>query len=291
MYNNFVKQGRWKGMNTKMKNIWTKGIRGGLLALFAVILSLSVTTTGRAYGEAEQTEATDGTETAAQQEIPPSFEVQRFVLPEEARVLVVVEGTGGSECRVCVYERPDETDDVWEQRIFVPGKLGKNGMSNNRVMGDKTTPIGVFEMDTPFGQGEPLEGFPENYVKVTADYVWVDETNRLEPYSDGEGERVGTRKYKKSYEYVLNAGYNKNAIEKKGTALFLHCDTGKKGGSAGCVRIPREQMIEVMRLYGAYGDGACYIAQAPWGTFPLIYDTFGTNDGLSPEGDFTSPQS
>lgn len=281
-------------MDTKMKNVRRKRIKGGLSVLFTVILSLSAPVTGKAYGVMEQAagvEASAGTEMSAQPEILPlSFDVQRFILPEEARVLVAVEGTGGSECRVYVYERPDEENDIWELRFCVPGKLGKNGMSNNRVAGDKTTPIGVFEMDTPFGQGDPLEGFPENYVKVNANYVWADETNRLEPYSTGEGERVGTKKYKGSYEYVLNAGYNKNAIEKKGTALFLHCDIGKKGGSAGCVRIPREQMIEVMRLYGVYGDGACYIAQAPWGTFSFIYDTFGTNDGLSPEGDFTSPQ-
>lgn len=280
-------------MDTKMKNVRRKGIQGSLAVLFAVILSLSAPVTGKAYGETGQTagaESAAGTEMSAQPEIPLSFDVQRFILPGEARVLVVVEGTGGSECRVCVYERLEGENAIWEQRFCVPGKLGKNGMSNNRVAGDKTTPIGVFEMDTPFGQGDPLEGFPENYVKVTADYVWADETNRLEPCSDGEGERVGTKKYKGSYEYVLNAGYNKNAIEEKGTALFLHCDIGKKGGSAGCVRIPREQMIEVMRLYGVYGDGACYIAQAPWGTFSLIYDTFGTNFGLSPEGDFTGPQ-
>lgn len=280
-------------MDKEMKNSWRKGVKGSLFVLFTGILSLSVAATGKAYGEVGQTTGTGaaaGTGMSEQPVIPQSFDAQRFILPEEARVLVVVEGFAGSDCRVYVYERPDEENDIWEQRFCVPGRMGKNGMSNNRVMGDKTTPIGVFEMDTPFGQGDALEGFPENYVKVTADYVWEDETNRLVPYSAGEGERVGTKKYKGSYEYVLNAGYNKNAIEKKGTALFLHCDTGKKGGSAGCVRIPREQMIEVMRLYGAYGDGTCYIAQAPWGTFPLIYDTFGTNFGLSPEGDFTVPQ-
>ena len=47
-----------------------------------------------------------------------------------------------------------------------------------------------------------------------------------------------------------------------------------------------EQMEEVMRLYGTYGDGACYIAQAPQGTFHQIYHTYGVNNGLSPEGDF-----
>ena len=50
--------------------------------------------------------------------------------------------------------------------------------------------------------------------------------------------------------------------------------------------IPKEEMARVMRLYGTYGDGACYTAQAPAGTFELIYDTYGANNGLSPEGDF-----
>ena len=47
-------------------------------------------------------------------------------------------------------------------------------------------------------------------------------------------------------------------------------------------------MIAVMRLYGQYGDGRCYIALAPFGTFGRIYDTYGTNNGLSPEGDFSA---
>lgn len=36
------------------------------------------------------------------------------------------------------------------------------------------------------------------------------------------------------------------------------------------------------------GNGACYIAQAPKGTFSLLYESYGANDGLSPDGDFGS---
>ena len=78
-----------------------------------------------------------------------SFDVNQFVLPQEARVLVAVEGTGGSSCRVSVYERLEEG---WVQRLGTRGVMGANGMSNHRTEGDKTTPVGVFCMNTPFGQ-------------------------------------------------------------------------------------------------------------------------------------------
>lgn len=215
-------------------------------------------------------------------------QAERFVLPENARVLVVVEGTGGSSCQVSAYERERENSPDWTLRMSTPGYLGHNGMSNHRTMGDKTTPIGVFQMNTPFGQADPLEGFPDNYIKVTESYVWESRTNQLVEESTKDGERVGTERYKGYYDYVLDAGYNKNAVFGKGAALFLHCSVEGVTGSSGCVEIPTEHMITVMKLYGKYGDGASYIAQAPKGTFVQIYDTYGTNNGLSPEGDFRS---
>lgn len=217
-----------------------------------------------------------------------SFDVNQFVLPEEARVLVVVEGTGGISSQVYAFERVSPDRKAWTLRVNTPGNLGNNGMSNHRTVGDKTTPIGLFQMNTPFGQADPLEGFPKNYVKVTEDYVWEDDTNRLEAGSQKEGERVGTDRYAGYYDYVLDAGYNKNAVESKGAALFLHCYVREEEGTSGCVAIAKDQMAVIMRLYGTYGDGACYIAQAPKGTFHQIYDTYGVNNGLSPDGDFSS---
>lgn len=228
-------------------------------------------------------EITDSAEELEKVSCYITIKPEKFRLPEEAKLLVAVEGTRGSKCTVYVWEKPEDT---WILRLITLGCLGENGMSNHRVSGDRTTPIGVFQLNTPFGQADPLDGFPTDYVKVTETYVWEDETNRLTVSSEKDGERVGTSTYAKVYDYVLDAGYNKNAIEKKGSALFLHCTKEGKKSSAGCVAIPEESMIMVMRLYGTYGEGACYIAQAPSGTFDLIYDTYGTNNGLSPEGDF-----
>ncbi len=209
------------------------------------------------------------------------FDVNSFILPDEAEVLVIVEGTGGADCLVYAYEK---NDGEWEQRVSTYGYLGENGMSSHRTSGDKTTPIGVFMMNTPFGQKEALEGFPENYIQVTPDYFWTDSTNKLtnDPAYRGDGEAVGTSAYSEYYDYAIDAGFNPFGIPEQGSALFLHCIGHDKDYTSGCVAIPEEDMISIMRLYGAHGDGACFIAQAPYGIFDQIYDKFGVNQGLSP---------
>ncbi len=222
---------------------------------------------------------------AQEMEREMDFDVNQFILPEEAKVLVVVEGTKGAECNVYAYER---ADNIWFRRVETYGYLGRNGMSNHRTEGDKTTPIGVFQMNTPFGQKEPLEGFPIHYLQVTEDHVWLADGNKMvnDAHARGKGEAVGTAAYAGYYDYAIDAGYNSNGIPHMGSALFLHCIGHNRKDTSGCVAIPTEQMVAVMRLYGIYGDGACYIAQAPKGMFPLIYNTYGMNNGLSPEGDF-----
>lgn len=224
-----------------------------------------------------------GSGTAAAGQNTSGFDVNRFKLPAEARVLVVVEGTGGSGCQVYAYE---QTDSGWAKQVDTYGYLGENGMSNHRVSGDKTTPIGVFQMNTPFGQDEALEGFPANYLQVTENHVWTDDTNVMVDDASAVGEHVGTFWYDEYYDYAIDCGFNPNGIAGQGSALFLHCIGQGKDYTSGCVAIPKEHMIAVMKLYGKYGDGACYIAQAPEGTFDQIYDTYGVNQGLSPDGDF-----
>ena len=221
-------------------------------------------------------------EPAADDAQTASFSVNQFRLPENAAVLAVVEGTGGSSCQVYAYEKNGQGQ--WELRFETSGYLGRNGMSANRISGDKTTPVGLFELNTPFGQKEALEGFPENYIQVDERYLWSDEKNRLVTGETGEGEWVGTAGYADYYDYCLDMGYNRNALPKKGSALFIHCHGGGRTETSGCVSIEKERMIDLLRLYGTYGDGRCFIALAPEGGFEAVYDSLGSNQGLSPQG-------
>ncbi len=244
--------------------------------ILAAVFAAAVLSAGTAFGAV--TQVGPGVPKAKE-----AFQAKEFALPEEARVLVVVEGTGGSDCKVYAYEKADES---WELRVETAGILGKNGMSNHRTTGDKTTPIGVFRMNTPFGQSEAQEGFPGDYIKVKESHVWSDDQNRLVDDAGEVGEHVGTAAYQGYYDYVIDAGFNPKAIPGQGSALFLHCRVPEAASTGGCVAIPKEEMEKVMRLYGTYGNGACFIAQAPEGTFSKIYESYGVNDGLSPAGDF-----
>ena len=225
------------------------------------------------------------TDTAAASAQAGTADASRFVLPEEARVLVIVEGTGGTGCNVYAFERSSAAG-IWEKRLETTGHLGMNGMSNHRHSGDKTTPIGVFKMNTPFGQAKALEGFPSDYIQVDDTYVWEDDTNKMSRDLSKEGERVGSSGYAGYYDYAIDAGFNPNGIKNQGSALFLHCSGEFKNYTSGCVAIEKDQMAQIMKLYGKYGSGASFIAQAPKGTFEQIYNTYGTNQGLSPERNF-----
>ena len=59
---------------------------------------------------------------------------ERFVLPAGARVLVAVEGTGGSSCQVSVYERETEGSAAWSLKMATPGYLGHNGIDRKSVV-------------------------------------------------------------------------------------------------------------------------------------------------------------
>lgn len=261
---------------------WNRARRFGAAWLLAAAVSVNVP--GNAGFPVLRAEAAQAD--SAEKTVSPSFDVSKFVLPASAAVLVVVEGTGGYGCNVYAYEWSGGPGGAWQERLSTTGILGKNGLSNHRTSGDKTTPIGLFEMNTPFGQSKAEEGFPENYVQVSGDYVWSDLTNTLKQGSDDPGEKVGTSRYAGYYDYAIDAGFNRAAMENQGSALFLHCMGPYSQGTSGCVAIPKEEMAKIMKLYGTYGDGCAFIAQAPAGTFDQIYSTFGANGGLSPDGNF-----
>lgn len=134
---------------------------------------------GTAYAAAAQ-ETSAGADAAVVQ--APTFDPARFVLPDLAKVLVAVEGTGGSTCKVYAYDR---IDGVWKLKVTSDGYLGANGMSNHRHSGDKTTPIGVFCMNTPFGLKDAQGGFPVQLRESGQRYVWSDISNTLEKDSSG----------------------------------------------------------------------------------------------------------
>ena len=48
-----------------------------------------------------------------------------------------------------------------------------------------------------------------------------------------------------AYEYAIAINYNTSCTPGSGSAIFFHCSTGN--GTAGCVSVPREMMVEILQ--------------------------------------------
>lgn len=210
------------------------------------------------------------------------YDLNSFSIANNANLMVVVEGTGGSNCAVKAFEKSGST---WVERVNTIGVLGENGMNSNRIEGDKTTPVGVFKMNTPFGQADSLDGFPSNYIKVDEHDYWSGEDSTYNKYVRDTtrvvaGEAIGSSAYAEIYDYAIDSGYNISGTVKKGSALFIHCTKANKVSTAGCVAIPKDDMITIMKLFAQYENNS-YIVQGVKGTINSLYDAYNT-DGLSP---------
>ena len=178
------------------------------------------------------------------------------VAPEgigDATRVVLVEYTGGSDAELSALEKKDG---VWQTVLACKAYVGKNGVGKTQE-GDKKTPLGVYNLTTPFGiKDDP--GARMAYTKVTKYHYWCgDSSSAL--YNQLVDERVSDRKhtsadeylinYKGVYNYAMFIDYNAEGTPHKGSAIFLHC-TGKNKYTAGCVAIKEADMKKIVQWAG-----------------------------------------
>ena len=191
---------------------------------------------------------------------PAVFDPARAAVPEEARVMMVLEG-GRSEDHgtLTIYTRDTDANGAvtsWNKAMDTEAMYGKNGLYKE-VEGDNKTPVGIFRMNTPFGIQPKLEGFPENYTQVDDRYYWNGDSDSP-MYNHFVRSDIFTEFRKESsehiidyggyYNYCIDSGYNPDGIPRKGSAIFLHCSVNGQN-THGCIAIPEASMIEAMRLY------------------------------------------
>lgn len=196
--------------------------------------------------------STAPTQTAAPTQRPTATErAQSFVadlkVTQKTNQLVVVLASGSSAA-VSLHEKQDG---AWKQVFSVKGHIGKNGLGKTKE-GDGKTPSGVYSFTQAFGiAGNPGTQFA--YTKVNDSHYWVDDSD-----SAHYNRLVSTDKVKRdwdsaehliemrtAYAYALALNYNSVCTPGKGSAIFLHCDTGR--ATAGCIAIPKAQMQQLLK--------------------------------------------
>ena len=163
--------------------------------------------------------------------------------------IVLVDYTGGSNATLSVHEKQNG---VWKELMSCSAYVGKNGLGKT-VAGDKKTPVGTYNLTTPFGiNADP--GAQMAYTQVTKYHYWCGDSNS-QYYNRLVDERTADRKhtsadeylinYKGVYNYCLFIDYNAEGTPGKGSCIFLHC-TGKNKYTGGCVAIPETDMKKIV---------------------------------------------
>mgnify|MGYP002624864333 FL=1 len=191
---------------------------------------------------------------AAKNPLPASPEwIGKLPAAENAQQLFVVAGVGKSTAWVSMHVR-DEIGS-WRQLMTTPGFIGRAGLGKTEE-GDGKTPVGTFYFTKAFGiNKDPGCAIP--YTRVDGNYYWSGDGRdgmmynhlvdiRQYPALDTENSEH-IIDYNPHYLYCLNISYNEGGTPGKGSAIFLHCFGPAKPYTGGCVAIPEDKMLVVMK--------------------------------------------
>ena len=167
------------------------------------------------------------------------------------QAVIVTAAAGATTATLTAYER---TGSGW-RTAFGPwtARVGTRGVAppGAKREGDGRTPSGVYGFDFFFGvAADPGVHFP--YRRVTSSsIVWDDDpaSPTYDLWRDAAVESVGADPepmyVTPAYEYGAVIAYNTDRTPGLGSAIFLHESTG--GPTAGCVSLPADQLLSVLR--------------------------------------------
>lgn len=184
-----------------------------------------------------------------------SFQDEQIRLPDSCRQLILVYNDRPDRvlCQFRRYEK-DENGQWFEAAPVIHSNVGRAGIApfGEKREGDLRTPSGAYPMGFAFGYEADIElRWP--YVVVTPEHYWISDSE--DPlYNQMTTEKPKTdnfeylRRDDDAYKYAAVVEYNMRPIEKyKGSAIFFHVESGYDKGSAGCITVPEEDVVEVLQ--------------------------------------------
>ena len=133
--------------------------------------------------------------------------------------------------------------------------IGKNGLTNQKLEGDKKTPTGIFKLGNLYYRNDKKIK-PETklkLVKIKKNMGWCNDINSKNNYnklintnSNFKYEKLFRNDYK--YDFFLPIKYNWNKIKKgKGSAIFIHL-TKDYQSTAGCIGLVEKDFLILIKL-------------------------------------------
>lgn len=187
-----------------------------------------------------------------------SRKIAALSIAETGDVIFVAAATG--EPAKCNFYAFQKDGGRWTVALETTGFIGREGVNyGERHENDYTTPGGIFSMGECFGILPAPGKMTLDYTKVDSDCYWDGDHNsetynqlvRMsqmpENWDDSVSEHLTD--YIEQYKYCMNIEFNtRPAIPGRGFAIFLHCTKEGMQQTAGCVAIPREDMLRCLEM-------------------------------------------
>ena len=133
--------------------------------------------------------------------------------------------------------------------------IGKNGVTKNKIEGDKRTPSGIFNIGNLYYRKDKYNK-PSTKLKcipITKKMGWCDDPNDKKNYNklitikkNIKHEKLYRHDYK--YDYFIPIKYNWNkTIIGKGSAIFIHLTKNYKP-TAGCIALSEKDFLILIKL-------------------------------------------
>jgi L,D-peptidoglycan transpeptidase YkuD (ErfK/YbiS/YcfS/YnhG family) len=131
--------------------------------------------------------------------------------------------------------------------------LGKNGVTKNKVEGDKRTPSGVYRLKQVFYRADRINKITTNLkkIKIKKNMGWCDDPSSKRynqlikiPYKFSH-----EKLYRKDhiYDIVVILNYNMNpVVKKRGSAIFMHITKKNYLKTLGCIALKKNDLLEIL---------------------------------------------
>ncbi|QGQ94259.1 hypothetical protein EHS13_04715 [Paenibacillus psychroresistens] len=169
----------------------------------------------------------------------------------EQAIIVTAPSYGETSVKITAYEK---TNGIWSEKFAAKqGVIGIRGFSANFHEGDKTTPEGIYTLESAFGKFKnPGTKLP--YTKTSPNDYWVDDSQSTyyNTWQNGpvNGRWSSAEKLLRKddlYDYAVVINYNPMQISGKGSAIFLHIWSSEASGTLGCTAMSKSELLMLMR--------------------------------------------
>jgi L,D-peptidoglycan transpeptidase YkuD (ErfK/YbiS/YcfS/YnhG family) len=165
--------------------------------------------------------------------------------------LLVVDSVDGVQARLRTFEKIKHR---WSMKKSFAAVVGSRGVAKPGAKreGDKRTPAGIFPLTETFGYADRLQT-KMPYRQSTEDDKFIDDRSSPDynrwiqgPTSASSFEKM--RRNDDLYEFGAIIDYNRNpVVPGLGSAIFLHVWENSKEGTAGCVALDKNNLVEILK--------------------------------------------